>query len=213
MVVSSLTSEQRVVLHGVSWETYERLTDELEGRGGVRLTYVRGSLELMSPSYAHDKIKRLIGRLIESYTLEAGIPIASGGSTTFKRRDLDRGLEPDECYWVQREPAIRGKSELDLLVDPPPDLAVEVEISRSALNKLSVYAALGVPEVWRHDGERLEVLLLGTSGEYAPTARSAALPGLPPDEVTRALARHEEVDETTLVREFVARARAAWPGA
>ncbi|MCO5167347.1 MAG: Uma2 family endonuclease [Planctomycetes bacterium] len=213
MVTSALTSEQRVVLHGVSWETYERLTDELEGRGGVRLTYVRGSLELMSPSYVHDRIKRLIGRLIESYTLEVGVPIASGGSTTFKRRDLDRGLEPDECYWVQREPAIRGKAELDLLVDPPPDLAVEVEISRSALDKLAVYAALGVPEVWRHDGVRLEVLLLGASGEYAPAARSAALPDLPPEEVTRALARREAVDETSLVREFVARVRAGRPGA
>jgi len=202
MTVAPPVGEQRITLRGVSWSTYERLVEELEDRAGVRLTYLRGDLELMAPSYAHDWLKRLIGRVIEVYTLERGIPIKSGGSTTFKKADLERGLEPDECYWIGNEPRVRLKSEIDLAIDPPPDLAVEVEISRSVVDKLDVYAGIGVPEVWRHDGEALHVLTWTPSGGYQPSTRSEAFPGLPLVEVERVLALRDRLDETSLIREF-----------
>lgn len=208
---SSSTCEQRIVLHGVSWQTYERLVDELEDHPGVRLTYLRGTLELMTPSFSHDWIKTLLGRVIEAFTLELGIPLKSGGSTTFKRADFEKGLEPDECYWVQSELRVRHKSEIDLTVDPPPDLAVEVEVSRGSVDKLAVYAALGVPEVWRHDGTTLHVLSLGEAGDYEEVERSRALPSLPLVEVARVLDRREELDETSLVREFQLWARRSFP--
>jgi Uma2 family endonuclease len=213
MVMASLAGEQRMVLQGVSWQTYERLVDELEGHGGIRLTYSRGTLELMTPSYSHDWIKKLIGRIIEAFTLELGIPLKSGGSTTFKRADLEKGLEPDECYWVQSEPRVRHKSEIDLSVDPPPDLAIEVEISRNMVDKLAVYAALGVPEVWRHDGTTLHVLTLGEAGDYEEVERSRALPSLPLVEIARVLDRREELDETSLLREFQLWVRRSFPDA
>ena len=102
------------VLFGVSWSTYEALVADLEC-GGTRLTYCRGALEIMSPSDEHEGIKKALARMIEAMTEELSIPISSGGSTTWKRRDLARGLEPDECYWVQNEAAVREKDEVGLL--------------------------------------------------------------------------------------------------
>ncbi len=197
-----LQPEQRVLLHGVSWETYERLVAELEDCPGVRMTYDRGRLELMSLSYPHDWIKTLLGRFVETMTLELGIPLKSGGSTTFKREELERGLEPDECYWIQSEAVVRRKADVDLATDPPPDLAIEVEIRTSAIGKLEVYAAIGIPEVWRHDGARLHILTLRDDGDYAEVTTSLALPRLTPATVDGFLARREELDETSLLRAF-----------
>ena len=203
MSTAAPPGEQRVLLHGVSWQTYERLVGEMdEAHGGVRLAYDEGALEIMSPTHAHDWIKRILGRAIETFSLARDIPIKSGGATTFKKEDLDKGIEPDECYWVQNEPRVRGKSDIDLAIDPPPDIAIEVEITRSSLNKHEIYAALGVPEIWRHDGATLQILTLTSSGTYEPAERSPALPDLPLDEVARLVARREEMDETSLFRAF-----------
>ena len=120
----------------------------------IRLTYDNGSLEIMTVSPRHEWSKRLIGRMIEAMTEELNIPIRSGGSTTFKKELVKKGLEPDECYWVANEPAVRGRADLDIEVDPPPDIAVEVGISTSVLNRLGIYAALGVSEIWRSEGRR-----------------------------------------------------------
>ncbi len=193
--------EHRFVLHGISWETYERLLHEIDD-GAIRLTYDRGALEIMSPSRHHEKLKKLIARMIEIFTLELGIAIASGGSTTFRQALLERGLEPDECYWIASEPRMRHKDDYDPESDPPPDLVVEVEISRSALDRLGIYAALGVPEVWRWNDERLVPHRLGKSGAYSPARKSRALPFLAFAEVERFLARRLELDENSLIRSF-----------
>src|SRR5262249_44955535 len=149
------------------------------GEQRVRLTYDRGTLELMTPSYRHEHYKMLLGRLLETWTEEHDIPIRSGGSTTFHREDVDRGLEPDQCYYIQHEYAVRGKEEIDLASDPPPDLAIEVDITSSVLNRLAIYAALGVPEVWRYNGIRLEVYRLGTDRTYVRSDQSLTFPSLP----------------------------------
>lgn len=120
--------DQRVLLTDVDWETYQAMLN-LVGDRPVRITYSAGKLELMSPSRVHEKYKTLLGNMIEFLLREWGMDFEVGGSMTFNRSDLDRGLEPDECYWVASEPAVRGRSEFDANVDPPPDLAVE-SISR-----------------------------------------------------------------------------------
>ena len=190
-----------VVLHGVSWATYDRLVRELAEQH-VFLTYDRGSLEIMSPTPYHERYKKLLARFIETLTLELNIPIVSGGSTTFRREDLERGLEPDECYYVQNESAVRETREVDLQRDPPPDLAIEMDYSQHKLDRPSIYAALGVPEVWRYDLRRLEVLLLQSDGTYRPSSQSAAFPFLSMTEVERFLHKRTTTDETSLVRQF-----------
>lgn len=190
------------VLHGVSWHTYMALLKDLEDRPGLRVTYDRGTLEIMSPSERHENLKSLLGRMVELLTLELNIVCRTAGSTTWKRQDLERGLEPDECYYIANEPRVRGKREADLSVDPPPDLAIEVDLSRSAIDKLEVYAALGVPEVWRYDGQRLRAYLLENDARYAEGVRSASFPFLSIDHLERFLANEQRLDETRLMRTF-----------
>lgn len=193
--------EQRFLIQRASWQTYEALLDTL-GQRTIRMTYDRGSLELMSPSNEHERFKRLIGRMLEILTLELNIPIRSQGSTTFRRQSADCGLEPDECYYIQHESQVRGRDEIDLEVDPPPDLAVEIEISSSRLDRMGVYAALGVPEVWRYDGTALRIFELGPEGPYKEQSSSRAFPYLPLSEVVRFLAERNDSHETAWARRF-----------
>lgn len=190
-----------MLLSPVSWGTYEALLKDLDSPG-VRLTYDNGSLEIMTLGHGHERFSRLIGRLIESLTEELNIPIHSGGSTTFKREAKKRGLEPDECYWIQNELPMRGKREFDIETDPPPDLAIEIDITSSSLNRMSIYAMLGVKEVWRFDGETLAVSCLEPDGSYTPRKQSPTFPSLPLGRVLRFLQDSEARDETSLVRRF-----------
>ena len=171
-------SPRPLLLHGISWKLYDALVDELAEQH-VFMTYDRGELEFMSPLYEHEHYKGVIGRLIWVLAEEWGININYGGSTTFRRDDLERGLEPDECYWIANEPAIRDKLKIDLSKDPPPDLAVEIETTSKLLDRESIYAALGVPELWRFDGQSLRVFVLGPDGKYLPSDKSLSFPALP----------------------------------
>lgn len=193
-------TESRVRLSRISWDTYERLLAELDERS-IRLTYDRGELEIMSPSQRHERFKRLIGRIIEEVTLELGIPLMSCGSTTWRQRLQERGLEPDECYYIAHEAQVRGIEEVDLERDPPPDLAVEVEITRSALDRMAIYASLGIPEVWRYDGHSLRVAVLQPDGTYATVDKSPSLPLLTLSVVERFLTESVGRDETAWMRE------------
>jgi Uma2 family endonuclease len=201
MSTDNLYAETRVVLHGVPWSTFESLVTSTDHRG-ARFAYDQGYLEIMSPSDEHERCKGMLGRMIELLTLELGIPIRSAGSWTLRSQLRDRGLEPDECYYVANERLVRGKKRVDLAVDPPPDLAIEVDISRSSLDKLAIYASVGVPEVWVYGGSTLEVHQLQPNGAYARQTRSPAFPQLPLDEVERFLARRDETDETTWACSF-----------
>ena len=201
MSIGNSQSETRVVLSGISWPTFESVLAETRNHG-TRFTYDRGYLEMMSPSREHERAKRFIGRMIEAATEELGIPISSAGSTTLKAEWDERGLEADESYYIANESRVRGRDEIDLRIDPPPDLAVEVDISSSSLDQLGIYATLGVPEVWIYDGASLKVFQLQSDGTYAQQTVSPAFPFLPLDEVERFLARRDETDETSWVRSF-----------
>src|SRR5688572_19066511 len=186
-----------IVLEGISWETYERLRDELGDFGQhVSITYDQGRMVLMSPRPEHERWKKFLGRLVEALSLTLRIPVASLGSTTWRRKDLRRGLESDECYYVQREKDVRGKLDIDLRRDPPPDLAIEVELTHHPLDREGIYAALGVNELWRYDGKRLTCHVRGADGNYSLTQQSAAFPFLRPADLEPFIAMLPTTDET-----------------
>jgi Uma2 family endonuclease len=171
----------------VSWETYERLLTDDEERRVPRMTYDQGVLELVTPSTPHEEDALVFAHLIFIVAANLSIPIRSVGSTTFRRKDLERGFEPDASFYVQNEERIRGKRQIDLTVDPPPDIILEMEMSRSALDKLPLFASMGIPEVWRCDGQRVTILIL-EQNRYRESSNSLALPALTSEVLTRFLA-------------------------
>jgi len=189
-----------ILLRGVSWETYQTLRNE-EANDHVRMTYDGGDLELMSPMKKHGKITTLLGLMIYEWTQLRRIEIESGGNMTCDREDLKKGLEPDLCYWIAHEELVRDKDKIDFLVDPPPDLALEIEVSRSAIPKLPIYQALRIPEVWRWRG-KVEVLVLDDAGAYVVRSDSAALPGFPFPLAESFLDRRKSMGDTTLMKQF-----------
>lgn len=193
-------AEQRLRLSDVPWETYVTYSDGL-GPRHIRVTYDGGEMEVMTLSSRHENRKKLLGRLVEALTEEMDLDIASFGSMTCRREDLLSGLEPDDSYWIEHEPQVRGREDIDLEIDPPPDLALEIEISRSTLNRMNIYASLRVPEVWRWDGEVLRVVVLSARGTYRPSNRSKAFPFLPLLEFAQFLQR-TDLSETQLLRSF-----------
>jgi Uma2 family endonuclease len=202
MATVQVAAEQRVVLEHVSWEAYEALLKSWADLP-VRMTYDQGRLEIMCPQLYHERSRALIVQMVEAFTLERRIPRHTGGSTTFKREAKKRGLEPDGCYWIQNEPRMRSREDFDPEQDPPPDLAIEVDITSSSLDRMSIYADLGVPEIWRFDGTRLSIHLLREGGNYEESERSLALPELTPDVVMRFLAMSAEMGETELLLAFL----------
>jgi Uma2 family endonuclease len=192
---------ERVYLPGTSFATYAALVDEVGDRRNLRFTFDQGELEIMSPSQDHERAKKLFGQMIEALTEELNIPRMSCGSTTFRDELRECGLEPDECYYIQHESAVRGKK-VKLGEDPPPDLVIEVDVTTSVLDRLSIYASLGFPEVWQFvDGDLLVHLRQG-DGKYAVVERSAALPMVPTQRLVEHLERCRAMDETTWIREF-----------
>jgi Uma2 family endonuclease len=199
--------EQRLILYGVSWAEYSRMLRAFAERPSLRLTYDRGALELMTLSLEHESLVRFFSLLMLVLTLELGLALRGGGSTTFRRRRRRRGLEPDECFWIANEPQVRGKEKIDLDIDPPPDLALEVDISYSTLNRMSIYAALRVPEVWRYDGRALDFHVLAADGTYSVAAQSRAMPQVASVDLIPLLALRGTMDENALFRHLQAWAR------
>lgn len=201
MTTTLIPSANRFLLKNISWQTYEALLKDMESQPGIRLTYDRGILEIMSPLDPHETYSTLIGRFVETLTEELNIEIRSLGSRTCKREDLARGLEPDECYYIQNESVVRHLEQIDLNQDPPPDLAIEIDITSSSINRLDLYAALGVPEVWRYDGSQLIIYQL-QNREYLVCTNSPTFPQLTPSEIIRFLELRKTTGETTLIRLF-----------
>jgi len=192
----------------VSWETYERLLAEIVESAGTHLTYDEGALEILVVSIGHEDPNRTLAQLAEVVAEEIGRDLYHAGSTTFKRKDLAKGFEPDSCFYIDRAEQVRGKEELDLVTDPPPDLVIEVDITRSSLSRFPIFAALGVPEVWRFDGDRVTMHRL-ERGRYAQIEASLALPPLTASQATVFLdeSRHEKSTVwLSRVREWVRRA-------
>jgi Uma2 family endonuclease len=190
-------------LSGVDWQTYTRLLHAFAERPGIRLTYDRGELEIMAPLLAHDGDAFVLNLLVVALTDELGLPVVGGTSTTLRRRLRRRGIEADECYWIANAHRMQGVRRLNLRRDPPPDLAIEIDVTRSSLNRLAVYAALRVPEIWRLDGDVLTFHVLDTSGHYAEAAVSLAFPVVAPADLLAFLQRARgTTDVNPIVRDF-----------
>jgi Uma2 family endonuclease len=186
-------------LSGISWQTYETLLQELSDRR-LRLTYNRGTLEIVTPSPEHELNKKVMGRFVETLAEESNIQIYPLGSTTFQRKELS-GAEPDECFYFRNIAAIRGKKRLDLTIDPAPDLVVEIDITSSSPNRLQVYADLGVAEVWIYNGYSLTVQQL-QNGIYTTSQTSQFFASLQVPEIASFLRQAQTTDYLELVKAF-----------
>ena len=143
-------TDRRVIIQGVSWETYARLLLDFADSHAARVTFDRGTLEIMAPSFAHERPAHLLTQIVEVLTEVRDMDLIGAGSTTFKREDMARGFEPDASFYIQHAADVRDHTKIDLDCDPPPDLVIEVDITHPSLDKLPIYAAIGVPEVWRY---------------------------------------------------------------
>lgn len=162
-----------VLLHNVDWEMYEKLLEVFAERPGLKLTYDRGELEIMAPSLEHDLDDRILAQFVLILAEELGLPFFPGGSATMRKRKNLKGIEADDIFWIASAAQLAGVKQLDLKVHPPPDLAIEADVSRSSLNRLGIYAALRVPEVWRLGSDTLVFhVLSGKVYADSPTSRS-----------------------------------------
>ncbi len=164
--------------HDVSWQEFENILAEMGESRAARLAYDQGTLEIMTPLPEHEGYKEIIGDLIKDLADELQLNYESFGSTTWKRQDLLAGAEPDNCFYIQNESFVRGRLNIDLSQDPPPDLVLEIDSTSKSLDKQPIYARLGVPEIWRYDLRVLRVYQL-EAGKYLETETSLAFPSFP----------------------------------
>ncbi len=174
-----LKNTQAVVLHNISWNSYKQIADALQDETPAHLTYDRGQLEIMVLSFQHENIKKLISMLFERLADDLEIDFCPAGSTTFQKEALERGFEPDESYYIENADYVRGRKAINLDFDPPPDMTIEIEIdiSRSSVNRMNIFAAIGIREVWRYSSSGMEFTALHDS-KYEVVGESKVLPGV-----------------------------------
>jgi Uma2 family endonuclease len=175
---------QRVILNDISWETYQRLMEERGEHPQPRYAFDRGRLEIMVTSYEHENLKHVLEMLVELLAAELEIDIEGAASTTFQREDLAQGFEPDASFYVEHASRIRGLKQIDLNVDPPPELVIEIDISHASLNKFPIFAGLGIPEIWRYHKETITIFKLDGNA-YRAQAASELFPGATDADLTR----------------------------
>jgi Uma2 family endonuclease len=201
-----IATDEKMILDGVSWETYEHLSSDFANRPSIRLTYDKGTLEIMVVSYGHERLKSIIGDLVVRLAFELDIDYEAAGSTTFKREGLGAGFEGDESFYFSHLAQIRQRSELDLAQDPPPDLVIEIDISSPSRSKFPIFAALGIPEIWRFHENHLLIYSL-TDGEYSEAQSSAFLTGLTASDVTNLVEAREQMPPNAWQRKVTDYAR------
>ena len=171
---------QTVILENIDWGEFEAILEDLGESRGSRIAYDRGKLEIMTPLPEHEVNKEYIGDFLKVLLEELDIEFCPLGSTTFKNQAMFKGIEPDSCFYIENELAVRGKNRLDLTVDPPPDLALEIDITNRSHPE--IYQSLGVPELWRYQPHKLQILLL-SNGKYVESSTSRNFPDFPLIEV------------------------------
>ena len=205
-VQEQIIRESKVVLKGVSWQTFQALLADVGDDRAWRIAYDNGVLEIRMPYLEHEVPKRLLESLVEWIADELEIEVMSVGSLLLEREDLTRAIEPDTCFYIQNEALVRNCRDIDLETDPPPDLAVESDYTNSSLNKFTIYAALGVPEIWRYRRQTLEVYQL-VDDKYESVAQSLAFPFLPIAEIPEFIEQSRAIGQRSAVRLFRTRIR------
>ena len=200
-VIDRLPDGSTLILHGIDWDDYERLLQGLVDRPHLRLSYDCGRLEIMTPLPEHEEYARFIDLLVYVWSDTHDLKVQSYGGATWKRRRLRKAVEPDACYYVTNADRVIGKRKFDLEVDPPPDIVVEIDITNETLGKFPLYAALGVPEIWRYDDEKFYFYELAGKG-YREISASRAFSGLTPAMLAEALEQSKTEGQTAALAAF-----------
>lgn len=193
-------AEKRVTLHNMSWDAYEMLLKALGDNRAAKLTYHHGTLEIMTPLEQHENSSSILDDYVKILTEEEDLTLKRMQSTTLNRPELKVGAEPDQCYYLANEPLVRGKI-VNLQVDPPPDLIVEVDITHTDINKNLLYAEMGVPEFWRYDGQWLKIYVL-KNGAYQEVETSPTFSWLSKEALYQFLQDCQELGETQAKKKF-----------
>lgn len=200
-ILDSLEAGERHLLRDVSWDEYEQLLNELGGGYAPRINYEKGTLELMAPLFIHERDKELVSMLVRTLAEESGLEVLAAGSTTFKRKTLRTGAEPDACFYIHNIDQVVGKNAIDLHTDPPPDLVIEIDVTHSQQSKIKTYARFGVPEFWRFDGKRAEIFeLVGKS--YVARESSLAFPILRAEDVGALIEQNRSKGDIAATKSF-----------
>lgn len=192
---------QKLILQGVSWDFYERILEEYADSNGLHFAYDDGFLEVEVPLAKHERANRILQDLVATICVEKNLGVRNFGSTTFRKELKTKGCEPDTAFYIQSARQIRGVEEIDLSVNPPPDLVIEIDVTSPSLNKLPIYAALGVSEVWLYKGTKIIFYKL-YGGFYEETANSVALPILDNETATEFLQKGLTEDYAKWIREI-----------
>jgi Uma2 family endonuclease len=191
---------QRLLLTDINWSMFENLLEELGESRATRLSYNDGMVEIMAPLAVHEDDKSIIGNFVEIILEEFDIEFRALGSTTFKNQNMAKAVEPDECFYIEHEATIRGKARIDLTIDPPPDLAIEIDITSRTL--FDNYEKLGVPELWQYDGQTLQIHLW-QNGQYIASKNSAIFPNIPIiDEIPRYMNESKIIGRNATMKKF-----------
>lgn len=201
MVTTATLAETRTVLENISWQTFKAMLAEMSNQRSIRLAYDNGILEIISPLMPHENSNRVIEGFIVALCEEFGLEFKRAGSLTLTRDDLERGGEPDSSYYIQNESLVRDKENIDLATDPPPDLVLEVEYSRPKVDKLKLYAAIGIPEFWKYNGAVLGVYVL-SGGQYSEVKLSPTFTPVPVTEIPRFIQDSRKNGEMSTTRAF-----------
>jgi Uma2 family endonuclease len=201
LVLPIQTGEQRLVMVGVDWQQYLQISEVLEEVPGLRLTYYKGRLEIVTKSSEHERFKSLLARLLMAIIDELAIDYACFGEFTFLHPQIS-GLEPDDCYYIANAARFLGRDHVDLSVDPPPDLVLEIDIASSSAGRLVLYGEFGVPEVWLYDNGALTFLWRNATGGYDENPHSRSFPWLTPADVLRFFALRAQVNDREIVAQF-----------
>jgi Uma2 family endonuclease len=203
-VASALPKGCSLLLADVDWTTYTRLLRAFAERPGVRLTYDRGQLEIMAPLLRHDDDARFLGDIVHLVTMVLVLPLHRGGSVTVRRRSKERGIESDECFWIANAHRMQGRRTLNLQRDPPPDLGIEVDVTKSCMDRFGIYAALRVPEIWRlTESDTLTFHVLDEDGNYQVVEASLSIPLLTQGKVKEFLQLAREAKDQNTVSNLV----------
>ncbi|MCY7283683.1 MAG: Uma2 family endonuclease [Cyanobacteria bacterium CAN_BIN43] len=190
---------QHIVMRGITWETYQRLLKELGDRRSSYLVYDQGNLEIIMPSDLHETLNRLIALMITILVDELDLRIKNYGSTTLDREDLEKGAEPDSSFYIQNVDRILGKT-LNLATDPPPDLAIEVDITSSSRRRFGIYLQLQIPEVWRYTKRQGITIYQLIDGDYQECEFSPTFPMISGTVLMQFIQLAEEEDDITVIR-------------
>lgn len=190
---------QCVIVQGVSWATYMCLVADFVDSSGTRMAYDQGTLEFMAPSFNHEQVADLLADVVKAVAEVRELDLVPAGSTTFKREDVERGFEPDASFYIQHAAAVHGHTAIDLDVDPPPDVIIEIDLSHPSLDKFPIYGALGVPEVWRYAEQQVHIYRR-SDDTYTEMTSSTILPGVTYAHLTEFVQMRLELSRLTWIR-------------